>query len=180
MPGPMTPAEETIDASSFRIAIVAARFNHDITERLLDGAVRCLRDHGADPDDPPVVWVPGSFELPLACRTIAVRPPDETFDAIAAGLSGGRARSFDAIVALGCVIRGETPHFDYVAGACARGLMTVMLETGVPIAFGVLTTENRAQAEARAGGAVGNKGWEATRTAIEMAALLSGKAAGTR
>jgi 6,7-dimethyl-8-ribityllumazine synthase len=147
----MTPAEG-IDASGLRIAVVAARFNGTITEKLVDGARACLIDHGAQ--DEPAVWVPGAFELPLA--------------------SAGLAHDHDAVVALGCVIRGETPHFDFVAAECARGLMTVMLQTAVPVAFGVLTTEDEAQARARAGGAVGNKGYDATLTAIEMALLMRG------
>lgn len=151
MPGRTTPPPEAIDAGRFRLAVVAARFHLEIVERLVEGALDCLAKHGAP--DVGVDWVPGSFELPLACRE--------------------RARAADAVIALGCVVRGETPHFDYVAGECARGLMDAMLDTGTPIAFGVLTTETLAQAEARAGGAVGNKGWDAAETAIEMADLMS-------
>lgn len=135
------------DARGLRFAIVVARFNSAITEKLLQGAQAALTDAGAKSSR--VLWVPGAFELPLAAQTLA--------------------RSFDAIVALGAVIRGDTPHFDYVAGAAAQGLLRVSLDTGKPIAFGVLTTNTLAEAEARAGGAHGNKGYDAAMTAIEMA-----------
>jgi len=143
--------ETGLDASGLRIAIVAARFNSEITIRLLDGARECLAKYGV-PDDA-VVWVPGSFELPLGAQMLA---------------QSGR---YDAIVALGCVVRGETAHFEYVCRAATDGLQRVTLDTGVPVAFGVLTTEDFAQAEARAGGASGNKGFDAAQTAIEMANL---------
>jgi 6,7-dimethyl-8-ribityllumazine synthase len=142
-----------VDASGLRFAIVVSRFHEDITRRLLEGAreafSRCkVADEGVF-----ATWVPGAFELPLACRTLA------------------RTGRFDAVVALGCVIRGDTPHFDYVAGECARGLMAAMLETDVPMAFGVLTTDDVAQAEARAGGE-SNKGYDAAMTAAETALSL--------
>ena len=135
-----------------RFAIVAARFNHEVTERLVEGALECFTASGAS--DVPVEWVPGSFELPLAARAIA------------------ETRGVDAVVALGCVIRGGTPHFHFVSAETASGLMSAMLETGIPISLGVLTTDDRAQADARAGGAEGNKGWDAAATAIEMAGLM--------
>jgi 6,7-dimethyl-8-ribityllumazine synthase len=150
--GRMKPPESPLDASGLHFAVVAARFNHDITERLVEGAIECFTASGAR--DVPVEWVPGSFELPLIARTIA------------------ETRGVDAVVALGCVIRGETPHFEYVSAEAASGVMAAMLETGVPISFGVLTTNDRAQAEARAGGAHGNKGWDAAVTAIEMARMM--------
>jgi 6,7-dimethyl-8-ribityllumazine synthase len=135
------------DAKGLRFAIVVARFNSGITEKLLAGAQEALKKAGAQKVH--VVSVPGAFELPFAAQQLA--------------------NAFDAVIALGAVIRGETPHFDYVAGAAAQGLQRVMLETGTPIAFGVLTTNTLAEAEARAGGAHGNKGYDAAMTAIEMA-----------
>lgn len=147
-----------LDATGLRFAIVVARFNGAITEQLLEGAREALRKTGAASHE--VFRVPGAFELPFAAKR----------------LSGG---DFDAIIALGCVIRGETPHFDYVAGECARGLQHVALETGVPVAFGVLTTDTAAQAEARAGGEAGNKGFDAAMTAVEMARFPGGPG-GTR
>ena len=129
------------------MAIVVARYNEAITRRLLEGALKALEETAAESVD--VFDVPGAYELPFAAKKLVPR--------------------FQAVVALGCVIRGDTPHFDYVAGECARGLQQVMLESGVPVAFGVLTTDNLEQAQIRAGGAMGNKGYDATMTAIEMA-----------
>jgi 6,7-dimethyl-8-ribityllumazine synthase len=140
--------EWDLDASGLKFAIVVARFNSDITEKLLEGAQEALEKSKADTVD--VFDVPGSFELPLAAKQLALT---------------GR---YDAIIALGAVIRGETAHFDFVAGEAARGLQQVMLETSVPVAFGVLTTDTVEQAEARAGGDRGNKGLDAAMTAIEM------------
>jgi len=147
-----------LDATGLRFAIVVARFNSAITGRLLDGAREALKKAGAASQE--VFHVPGAFELPFAAKRLA---------------GGG---DYDAIIALGCVIRGETPHFDYVAGECARGLQQVALETGVPVAFGVLTTDTLEQAEARAGGAAGNKGFAAAMTAVEMARFPSVQGAG--
>jgi 6,7-dimethyl-8-ribityllumazine synthase len=152
--GEYARAGEALDASGIRLAIVAGRFNEHVTRRLLDGAASALRDAGADPDAVPVHWVPGAFEIPLTAKRLA--------------LSGG----VDVVVCLGAVIRGETPHFDYVAGECAAGLMRAGLETGVPLVFGVLTTDDEEQALARAGGPVGNKGAEAVHTGVEMVRLL--------
>ena len=137
-----------------RFAIVAARFNRDITDALLEGALGTFSRHGVPSEGVSVVRVPGAFELPLAAKRL---------------VEGNR---YAALVALGAVIRGETPHFDYVAGECARGIAQVSLDSGVPVIFGVLTTEDRHQAEARAGGAAGNKGAEAAMAALEMATLL--------
>lgn len=134
-----------------RFVIVAARFYRELTDWLIDGAKRALADCGVAADDITIYDVPGCFELPLACRRI---------------IDGDSA---DALVALGVVIRGETAHFDFVAGECARGIMDVQLTTGVPIGFGVLTTENMAQAEERADPKIGDKGYEA---AMAAAALL--------
>lgn len=135
------------DAQGLKVAIVVARYNEAITRKLLEGALKALEETAAKSVD--VFDVPGAYELPFAAKKLTGR--------------------FQAIVALGCVIRGDTPHFDYVAGECARGLQQVMLESGVPVAFGVLTTENLEQAQIRAGGAMGNKGYDAAMTAIEMA-----------
>jgi 6,7-dimethyl-8-ribityllumazine synthase len=135
-----------------RFAIVAARFYPDLTDWLIDGARRALRDCGVAPDDIDLFDVPGCYELPLACRKLI------------------EAERYDAIVALGVVIRGETPHFDYVAGECSRGIMDVALATAVPIGFGVLTTNDLAQAQERADPARGDKGYEA---AIAAATLVN-------
>lgn len=143
------------DARHLRIAVVVSRFNETIGKRLLDGALDCLLRHGAPQEDVSVAWVPGAFELPSAAKRIA---------------SSGEV---DAIVCLGVVIRGGTPHFDYVAGHAAHGIGQAALDTGVPITFGVLTTDNAAQAEERAGGKMGNKGFEAAAAAIEMANLFA-------
>jgi 6,7-dimethyl-8-ribityllumazine synthase len=137
-----------------RFAIVAARFNEVITAKLLSGAVDCMSSHDVDGDDIDVAWVPGAFELPLAGRAFA------------------KAGTYDAVICLGAVIRGETPHFDLVAGQAAEGIRRVAEDTGVPVIFGVLTTDTLEQAVERAGGAHGNKGWDAAMAAIEMASLL--------
>lgn len=146
--------EGDLDAGKLRIALVASRFNAEIVDRLVRGAVDALVAHGAGPSSLELVRVPGAFDLPPVARRIAL---------------SGRC---DAIVALGAVIRGETAHFDYVAGECAAGLARVASETGVPVAFGVLTTEDEAQALARAGGPEGNKGADAALAAVELASLL--------
>jgi 6,7-dimethyl-8-ribityllumazine synthase len=137
-----------------RFGIVAARFNDAITGRLVEGAIAGLRKHGVADDKIDVAWVPGAFEIALAARRLA---------------SSG---DYDAVICLGAVIRGETAHFELVAGEAARGIAEVSRETGIPIIFEVLATEDLAQAEARAGGAHGNKGWEAAEAALEMADLL--------
>jgi 6,7-dimethyl-8-ribityllumazine synthase len=137
------------DANGLRFAIVAARFNSAITEKLVEGALEALSGAGAAVSD--VRHVPGAFELPLAAKLLA------------------KSGSYDAIIALGAVIRGDTPHFEYVAGAAAQGLQQVALETGVPVSFGVLTTDSYDQAAARSGGKHGNKGHDAALTAVEMA-----------
>lgn len=145
---------EQLAAGDFQLAVVLSRYNEDIVEALLEGARRAWRAHGGQAAALRIEHVPGAFELPLAARALA--------------LSG----TVDAVVALGCVIRGETAHFEYVAGECARGVQRVMLDTGVPIAFGVLTVENRAQALERAGNDAQNKGYEALESALAMASLL--------
>jgi 6,7-dimethyl-8-ribityllumazine synthase len=140
--------------SGRRFAVVVSRFNELVTDRLVEGAVGCLLEHGVDTADLDVVRVPGAFELPAAAAALIRR--------------GG----YHGIVAVGCVVRGETPHFDYVAGEAARGLQELAMGHAVAIGFGVLTTDTREQALARAGGERGNKGWEAALTALEMADLL--------
>lgn len=144
-------AQPDLSGAGLRIAVVVSRFNEDVTKRLLRGALGTLEERGVQ--DPDVYWVPGSLELPVTALALAER--------------GGH----DAIVCLGCVIRGETYHFELVADQAAAGVMQVQLDTGVPVAFGVLTTEDREQALARSG-PKNNKGADAADTAIEMANLL--------
>lgn len=151
----MRTYEGSLDARHLRVAIVVSRFNETISKRLLDGAVDCLMRHGIPQEDISVAWVPGAFELPSAAARIA---------------SSGEV---DAVVCIGAVIRGDTPHFDYVAGHAAHGIGRAALDTGVPITFGVVTTDTVAQAEERAGGKMGNKGFEAAASAIEMANLFA-------
>ena len=152
--GKYTEYEGKPDAAGMRLAIIAGRFNDDITKLLLDGARRELAELGLDPNSVPVAWVPGAFEIPLVAKHLA------------------ESGELDAVICLGAVIRGDTPHFDFVAGECASGITRVGLDTGVPIAFGVLTTDDLDQALARAGGSEGNKGAEAAATAVEMVDLL--------
>jgi 6,7-dimethyl-8-ribityllumazine synthase len=150
------PAAADVDARDMRLAVVAGRFNEHVTAPLVDGALTALQERGLAPENVPVYWVPGAFEIPLVAQRLA------------------RSRAVDAVVCVGAIIRGDTPHFDFVASSCADGIARVALDTGVPVAFGVLTTDNEAQALARAGGKAGNKGAEAANTAIEMVALLRG------
>lgn len=142
-----------ISGAGVRVGVVCGRFNDHVTTRLLDGALNGLALHGVSEDDVTVVWVPGAFEIPLAAKVLA------------------ESGSVDAVVTLGAVIRGETAHFDYVAGECARGVQAAQLDTGVPIVFGVLTTENLEQALARSDES-DNKGEESARAALEMVAVL--------
>lgn len=144
----------SLDATGMRIGIVVSRFNDIISTRLLDGAVEALRQRGVAAGDLEVVWVPGAFEIPIAARELA------------------SLGDVDAVVCLGAVIRGDTAHFDYVAGEAAQGIASVHATTGVPATFGVLTVDTVEQATDRAGGKHGNKGAEAAVTAIEMASLL--------
>jgi 6,7-dimethyl-8-ribityllumazine synthase len=138
-----------------RFAVVASRFNETVTQKLVDGALDALVRHGAAADDVDVVWVPGAWELPSATRRLLA------------------TERYDALVALGAVIRGDTPHFDYVAGEASRGLANASTDFETPIGFGLLTCDNMAQAEARAGGEHGNKGWDAAVAALEMADLFA-------
>jgi 6,7-dimethyl-8-ribityllumazine synthase len=146
--------EGQLDARGLKLALVLSRFNSFITERLLEGAMDALKRHGGEDQDWSVVRVPGAFELPLAAKKLA---------------EGGR---YDAVVALGAVIRGATPHFDYVAAEVAKGLAQVSLQSGVPVAFGVLTCDTIEQAVERAGAKAGNKGFDAALTAMEMVNLF--------
>jgi 6,7-dimethyl-8-ribityllumazine synthase len=139
-----------------KFAIVVGRFNSFVTNHLLEGALDGLRRHGVNTEEVVIYRVPGSWEMPVVAAELA------------------RGRKFDAVICLGAVVRGETPHFDYVAGNAASGLSKVMTDTGVPVAFGVLTTNTFEQAIDRAGGKSGNKGFDAALTAIEMAHLLRG------
>ena len=142
------------DAAGMRFGVVVSRFNSFITDRLLAGAMDALEKGGASAEQTDLVRVPGSFEIPLAAKKMA------------------QARHYDAIIAIGCLLRGETPHFDYVAGEAAKGLGQVAVQTGVPVAFGVLTCNTLEQAIDRAGAKSGNKGFDAAMTAVEMADLL--------
>lgn len=146
--------EGDLQARDYRFAVLASRFNEFVVDALVKGAVDALRRHGASDKQVEIVRVPGAYDMPLVARKLA------------------QSRRYDAIVAVGAVIRGQTAHFDYVAGECASGLARVSAETGVPVAFGVLTTDTAEQAMDRAGGKAGNKGAEAAASAIEMISLL--------
>jgi 6,7-dimethyl-8-ribityllumazine synthase len=150
----MSELEGKTDGTGRRFAIIVSRFNELVTDRLLDGATGCLAQHGVRAQDVDVVRVPGAFELPAAAAALI------------------RTGRYDGLVVLGCVIRGETPHFDFVAGEASRGLQELAMAHPVGLGFGLLTTDTTAQAVARAGGDRGNKGWEAALTALEMADLL--------
>lgn len=141
-------------AGGRRIAIIASRFNEPIVKKLVDGAIDALERHGASPENIDVIWVPGAWELPAVARRLLA------------------SERYDALVAVGAVIRGDTPHFEYVAGEAARGLGVASADYDRPIGFGVLTCDTVEQAEARAGGEHGNKGWDAAVAALEMADLF--------
>ena len=145
--------EGRLNAEGFKFALIVSRFNSLITERLLDGAVDCLERHGNADSDREVIRVPGTWELPVAARWIV------------------DGQSHDAVIALGCVIRGGTPHFEYVASEVTKGSASIAMASGVPVTLGVLTTDTIAQAIERAGPKHGNKGWEAAAAAIEMVSL---------
>jgi 6,7-dimethyl-8-ribityllumazine synthase len=150
----MNQLRGTSKAAGLRFAVVVARFNDFVTDRLQAGALEALSLAGAAPDDVTVITVPGAFELPLAARLAA---------------EGSR---FDAIVCLGCLIRGATPHFDYIASAAAHGIVDAAAATGVPMTFGVLTTNSAEEALERAGAQSANKGWEAAMAVVDMATML--------
>lgn len=137
-----------------RFAVVASRFNEEIVEKLVDGALDAFVRHGAAADDIDVVWVPGAWEIPIAARRLLA------------------TERYDALVAVGAVIRGDTPHFDYVAGEASRGIAQASADFDTPIGFGLLTCDNDEQARARAGGAHGNKGWDAALAALELVDLF--------
>jgi 6,7-dimethyl-8-ribityllumazine synthase len=158
--GDYAPTDVELDASDMRLVVVAGRFNAHITTRLVEGVVEALGRYGYE-GEPGVHWVPGAFEIPLVAERFA---------------SSG---TVDAVICVGAVVRGDTPHFEYVSGPCADGCARVALDTGVPIAFGVLTTNDEQQALDRCGGREGNKGAEAATTAVEMVTLLRRLARGT-
>lgn len=147
--------EGNVVGTGMKVGIVVSRFNEFITSKLLSGALDALKRHGVNEDDITVLWVPGAFEIPLAARKLA------------------ETESFNAVIALGTVIRGATPHFDYVSNEVAKGVSQVALQSGTPVIFGVLTTDTIEQAIERAGTKAGNKGAEAAISAIEMGNLLS-------
>jgi len=151
----VTVFEGHLRGDGLRVAIAASRFNDAITARLLEGALDGLRRHGVDPETIDVAWAPGAFELPLVAGRLAA--------------SG----EYDAVITVGAVIRGATGHYDFVAGQCAAGVQRVQLDSGIPVVFGVLTTDTIEQAVERAGTKAGNKGFEAACTAIEMVNLLT-------
>ncbi len=146
--------EGKLDAKGLKFGIIVGRFNDFITGRLLDGALDALRRHGVDEKDIEVVKVPGSFEIPLVARKLALKG------------------SYNAVICLGAVIRGATPHFEYVSAEVSKGIASASMETGIPIAFGVITADTIEQAVERAGTKSGNKGWDAAITAIEMAQVM--------
>ena len=146
--------EGVLDAKGLKIAITVSRFNEFISKKLLEGALDCLTRHNAAESGIEVFWVPGSFEIPLVAKKLAV--------------SG----KYDAVLCLGAVIRGATPHFEYIAAEVSKGIANVSLETGVPVIYGVLTTDTLEQAIERAGAKSGNKGWNAALSAIELADLV--------
>jgi 6,7-dimethyl-8-ribityllumazine synthase len=150
----MKTIEGELQAKGLKFAIIVSRFNDFITNKLLGGAVDALVRHGATEQNISVIKVPGAFEIPLAAKIAAEK------------------KAYDAVICLGTVIRGATPHFDYVAAEAAKGIATASMDSGVPIAFGVLTTDTIEQAVERAGSKSGNKGWDAAMVAIEMAQLL--------
>jgi 6,7-dimethyl-8-ribityllumazine synthase len=146
--------EGKLDASGFRFGIVVSRFNSFISERLVEGALDALMRHGAKADSVEIVRVPGAYEIPMTAKKMV------------------EAARYDAVICLGAVIRGATPHFDYVSAEVSKGIATVSLDSGVPVTFGVLTTDNLEQAIERAGSKAGNKGFDAAVSAIEMVNLF--------
>jgi 6,7-dimethyl-8-ribityllumazine synthase len=144
----------TLDAKSKKWAIVVARFNEMITSKLVEGAKDCLLRHGANEGDITVIWVPGVFEVPQVAKALV------------------DSQKYSGVIALGTVIRGDTPHFDYVAGTSANGIANLSLSSSIPVIYGILTTENVEQAMDRAGVKAGNKGWDAALTAIDVSSVL--------
>lgn len=150
-----TVFEGHLSAEGKKYGIVVGRFNEFISSKLLGGALDCLKRHHANLDDTAVSWVPGAYEIPLVAKKMAL------------------TNNYDAIICLGAVIRGSTPHFDFVSAEVAKGVSRISLDTDIPVIFGVITTDNIEQAIERAGTKAGNKGWEAAMSAIEMSTLLS-------
>ncbi|MFP5457949.1 MAG: 6,7-dimethyl-8-ribityllumazine synthase [Bacteriovoracia bacterium] len=150
----MTTLEGTLSAKGLKVAVITARFNDFITSKLHEAAVSCLKRHDITPTDITEAWVPGAFELALTAQTLA------------------ETQKYDAVICLGAVIRGATTHYDYVCSEAAKGIAAVGLKTGIPVIFGVITTETIEQAIERAGTKAGNKGWDAGMAAIEMGTLL--------
>jgi len=146
--------EAQLNASGKKFAIVISRFNEFITSKLLEGAKDCIIRHGCNEDEIQTIWVPGSFEIALIAKMLA------------------ETKKYDSIICLGAVIRGSTPHFDYVAGEVSKGIASVSLSTNLPVIYGIITADSIEQAIERAGTKMGNKGWDAALTAIEMANLL--------
>lgn len=146
--------EGSLSGNNKKIGVVVGRFNEFISGKLLTGALDCLKRHETSLDDVDIAWVPGAFEVPLIAQKMA------------------ETKKYDAVICLGAVIRGSTPHFDYVAGEAAKGISQVTLKTGVPVIFGIVTTDTLEQAIERAGTKAGNKGWDAAMTALEMANLV--------
>ncbi|MCX7832515.1 MAG: 6,7-dimethyl-8-ribityllumazine synthase [Actinobacteria bacterium] len=147
--------EGKLDGKGLRFGIVVSRFNDAITTRLLEGAIDCLKRHNVSEEDIHIIWVPGAFEIPVTLKRVAA------------------SSRFDALIALACIIRGETPHFDYVAAEVAKGIAQVSLKEMTPISFGVVTADSLEQAINRAGAKNGNKGFQAAMSALEMASLFS-------
>ena len=146
--------QASLNGSQLKVAIVVSRFNDFITERLLSGAKNCLLQHQTAEQNIDIVWVPGAFELPIVAMKLA------------------KTGNYQAVICLGVVIRGETTHYDYVCNEAAKGIANVGMQTGIPVMFGVVTTENTEQAISRAGGKSGNKGWDCAMGALEIANLL--------
>jgi 6,7-dimethyl-8-ribityllumazine synthase len=144
-----------LDGRKKRFALVVSRFNEAVSTRLLDGALDCLRRHNTDDAGIDIVWVPGSFEIPAGARRII------------------KAAAYDAVICLGALVRGATPHFDYIASEVAKGTARLSEDTGVPVIFGVITADSMEQAIERSGGKGGNKGWDAALSALEMADLFT-------
>ncbi len=150
----ITTIEGNLSGAGKKFALVVGRFNSLITERLVEGAVDCLQRHGTDSTDLTIIRVPGSWEIPITAKRAAA------------------SNAYDGVICLGAVIRGGTPHFDYVAAEVSKGVASIGMETGVPVTFGVLTTDTIEQAVERAGTKAGNKGWEAAEAALEMVDLF--------
>jgi len=142
-------------AQGLKFGIIVSRFNELVSSKLLDGAIDCLKRHGTNDEDIEIFYSPGSFEIPLIAKKLA------------------QTGKYNAVICLGAIIRGETPHFDYIASEVSKGIAQVQLETGIPIAFGIITTDDVEQALNRSGMKNGNKGWDAALTAIEMANLIN-------